>query len=631
MSQTQYIFFSGKGGAGKTTMACATAYQYAQSGYRTLLITTDPASNLADVFDAEIGHTIASLRVPNLSAVAIDPDRATEEYLERILSPMRSVMPPEALRVLEDRFRSPCTTEIASFDRFVDFISGDEASQHGDQFEKIVFDTAPTGHTLRLLDLPVYWSLYVEEQLKGRWKTCIGPMASISENKTKYDEAMQVMADWKKSRIFFVLQPEGASLQETRRSTKELAHLGIRGMELIVNGILPEEVCTDPFFRHRYEIQQKYLRRIDSLFALPKRLVFLHDWEIRGVIGFKSFAEELFPQSVGRKGAPMQRYGGANDGQSQRLRSDPVFHLLQPGRATKAVLFTGERGVGKTVVSCATASTLASQGYKTLLLTTDPAARIAEILEHPVGESIQPVAGIPNLFAIQIDQKRAVEDYKLRILEEARENYDDELFLALEEELESSCTEEIVAFEEYLAYADSEEYDAIVFDTAPAGHTLRLLEHSFGYKELIGMKAAATARSVEVRKETQKRHERVFARLKDPQRTVFAFVMHPEATAIVEAYRAFLDLKKAGMAAQFVVANQVLEPGTCTNDFFRRRRQMQERYLREIRERFRVPVADLPLFETEIAGLEMVKRAARILYGRDAPRSATADKVAVGV
>ncbi len=259
------------------------------------------------------------------------------------------------------------------------------------------------------------------------------------------------------------------------------------------------------------------------------------------------------------------------------------------------------------MVSCATAYFLASQGYKTLLLTTDPAARIGEVLERPVGEAIQPIADVPNLYAVQIDRKTAVEDYKRRILDEAREHCDDDLLLVLQEELESPCTEEMVAFEKFLSFAEGDEYDAIVLDTAPDGHSLRLLE------------------------ETRKSRERVFARLRDPQRTVFAFVIRPESTSVVEAHRAFLDLKKAGMAAQFVVANQVLEPDKCTNDFFRGRRQMQERYLREIRERFRVPVANLPLFETEIAGLEMVKRAGRILYGRDAPKSATADKAAVGV
>jgi len=631
MSQTQFIFFSGKGGVGKTTMACATAYHYAQAGFRTLIITTDPASNLADVFEAEIGHKITPLNVQNLWAMEIDPDRATEEYRERILAPMRSVLPPEVLKVLEEQFRSPCTTEIASFDRFVDFIAGDGASRNGDHFEVIVFDTAPTGHTLRLLELPVDWSRHIEESAKGGGNTCIGPVASIQENKVKYDEAMRLLADRKSTRFFFVLQPEGTSLWETRRSAQELAHLNISGLELIVNGMLPKEVCVAPFFRRRYEMQQQYLRRIDSLFAEPKRMVFLRDWEIKGFNGVKSIAEELFSKEKGREGLSLRKDGGQNDRNANRLTTDPVFHLLRPESSPKAIFFTGKGGVGKTVVSCATAYVLASQGYKTLLLTTDPAAHIGEVLERPVGDSIQPIADVPNLYAVQIDQETAVEEYKRRILEEARENYDDDMLLAIKEELESPCTEEMAAFEKFLSYTESAEYEAIVFDTAPTGHTLRLLELPFDYKEQVGLMVATTARSARVKTETQKRFDRMIARLKDPQRTVFAFVMYPESTPVVEAHRAFLDLKNAGMTAQFVVANQVLEPGKCTNDYFRSRNRMQDKYLREIRERFQLPVAILPLFETEITGLEMVKRAGRSLYGIDAPKSEIAEKTEVAV
>ncbi len=629
MSQTQYLFFAGKGGVGKTTMACATAYHHAQEGRRTLIITTDPASNLADVFEAEIGHKITPLKVANLWAMEIDPDRSTEEYRERILAPMRSVMPEEVMKVLEEQFRSPCTTEMASFDRFVDFISGDGASQNGNRFEVIVFDTAPTGHTLRLLELPIDWSRHIEESAKGGGNTCIGPVAAIQENKAKYDEAMKLLADRRSTQFFFVLQPEGTTLWETRRSAQELAHLNIRGLEFVVNGILPEEVCVDPFFRRRYEMQQKYLRLIDSLFADRKRKVYMRDWEIKGFAGLKSIAEDLFSTEKGGYRLSLAADSGDHDSETKRPAADPVFHLVKPENSPKAIFFTGKGGVGKTVVSCATAYQLALHGYRTLLLTTDPAAHIGEVLQRPVGDSVQPITDVPNLYAAQVDPAKAVEEYKRRILEEARGNYDDDMLLALREELESPCTEEMAAFEKFLTYVESEEYEAIVFDTAPTGHTLRLLQLPFDYRQQVGLMVSTTTRSAAVKAETQNRFERMIARLKDPQRTVFAFVMYPESTPVVEAHRAFLDLKNAGMMAQFVVANQVLEPGKCTNDYFRNRNRMQEKYLLEIRERFRLPVAVLPLFETEIAGLEMVKRAGRVLYGIGERKSNVPDKAEV--
>jgi arsenite-transporting ATPase len=174
--KAQYIFFSGKGGVGKTTMACATAVHYAESGKKTLIITTDPASNLADVFESRIGHKITPLGIENLWGMEIDPDKATEEYRERILAPMRAVMPVSVMKVMEEQFNSPCTTEIASFDRFVDFMVM-EQSENEIPYDVIIFDTAPTGHTIRLLELSVDWSKHSEERTKGGGNTCIGPVA----------------------------------------------------------------------------------------------------------------------------------------------------------------------------------------------------------------------------------------------------------------------------------------------------------------------------------------------------------------------------------------------------------------------------------------------------------------------
>lgn len=264
MNNTKYIFFSGKGGVGKTTMACATAVHYANEGKKTLIVTTDPASNLADVFETEIGHKITPL-LPNLWGMEIDPDKATEEYRERILAPMRAVMPESVMTVLEEQFNSPCTTEIASFDRFVDFMVAEKEGK-GERYDLVIFDTAPTGHTIRLLELPVDWSKHIEESAKGSGNTCIGPVASIQENKVKYDEATRLLGDVERTTFMFVLQPEETSVYETKRSSKELKEIGVKNIELIINGMLPEEVCEHPFFKSRFDMQQKYIKIIESNF-----------------------------------------------------------------------------------------------------------------------------------------------------------------------------------------------------------------------------------------------------------------------------------------------------------------------------------------------------------------------------
>jgi len=613
MTQTKYIFFSGKGGVGKTTMACATAVNYAEQGLRTLIITTDPASNLADVFETEIGHKITPLGIPNLWGMEIDPDISTQEYRKRILAPMRAVMPIDVMKVLEEQFNSPCTTEIASFDRFVDFMVAEKEGK-GETYDVVIFDTAPTGHTVRLLELPVNWSKHIEESAKGGGNTCIGPVASIQENKKKYDEATRLLGDPERTTFIFVLQPEATSLFETKRSSEELKTIGVKKIELIVNGILPREVCEHPFFAKRYEMQQKHLQEITSLFPVPQRRMLQRDGEIKGLAALRNIARDLF-SSNGKVGSYRLHatQGTATEVYSD-LTADNILELMRPNGQTKALFFTGKGGVGKTTVSCAAAFQLASQGYKTLLLTTDPASHIGEVLSQHVGDSIRPVNGFQNLYATIIDQRKATEEYKTRILADAAAKYSHDMLIAIREELESPCTEEMAAFDKFMHYIESDEFEVVVFDTAPTGHTLRLLQLPFDYSDQVALMVTTSDRSAAAKSETQQRFDRIIARMKDPERSVFAFVVYPESTPVVEAYRAMLDLKAAGIPTQFVVANQVLSPENCTNEYFAHRQAMQAKYIKEIKERFQLPMAVMPLLETEIKGMAMVERAAHELF-----------------
>ncbi|SIQ40826.1 arsenite efflux ATP-binding protein ArsA [Alkalispirochaeta americana] len=633
-NDTHYIFFSGKGGVGKTTMACATAVHNAQEGNRTLIVTTDPASNLSDVFETEIGHNIRPLGksrgIDNLWGMEIDPDRATEEYRERILAPMRAVMPENVMKVMEEQFNSPCTTEIASFDRFVDFMSGDDASRAapgedgspggsaGAAWDVVIFDTAPTGHTLRLLELPVDWSKHIEESARGSGNTCIGPVASIQENKAKYDEATRLLGDPTRTEFTFVLQPEETSIYETRRSSSELAEIGVANTRLIVNGILPEAVCEHPFFRSRYEMQQRHLQQIRSEFSVPLTFMYQRDGEIKGLAGLRHVARDLFAGQDHRPDYLLQADTTENSPESltdspsyEEQDSRSLLDTISPVRGkTKALFFTGKGGVGKTTVSCATAFALGRAGFKTLLLTTDPASHIGQVLEQPIGDTITPVQGAENLDAVMIDQEAAVAEYKERILADARRKYSEDMLIAVKEELESPCTEEMAAFDKFMWYVEREEYDLVVFDTAPTGHTLRLLELPFDYADQVGMMVTTTGEGNTAKSETQARFDRIIAQMKDPDRSAFGFVVYPESTPVIEAYRAMVDLRAAGIETQFVVANQVLQKEYCTNDFFRKRRTMQEKYLGKINQRFQLPVTIMPLFETEITGLAMVERAA---------------------
>jgi arsenite-transporting ATPase len=610
MANTNYIFFSGKGGVGKTTMACATAVHYANEGKKTLIVTTDPASNLADVFETEIGHKITPL-LNNLWGMEIDPDKATEEYRERILAPMRAVMPESVMAVLEEQFNSPCTTEIASFDRFVDFMVAEKEGK-GERYDVVIFDTAPTGHTVRLLELPVDWSKHIEESAKGEGNTCIGPVASIQENKAKYDEATRLLGDAERTTFMFVLQPEETSVYETKRSSKELKEIGVKNIELIINGILPKEVCEHPFFKSRFEMQQKYIKIIESDFTVKIRKMYQRDGEIKGVERILNIEKDLFANA--NKQSYIIGNGELLKAEFANFIPDSIDEIITPNGKTKSIFFTGKGGVGKTVISVITAFKFAREGYKTLLLTTDPASHIGEVLEQNITDKIQKVEGVENLWSVIVDQEKATEEYKQRIIEESKPKYSEDMMIAIKEELESPCTEEMAAFDKFMSYVESDDYDFVVFDTAPTGHTLRLLELPFDYSDQVSLMVTTNEKSQDAKSVTQKRFDKVIARMKNPEQSIFSFVVYPESTPVIEAYRAMLDLKDAGIQTQFVVANQVLEPEYCTNEFFIKRRKMQEKYLAEIKERFQLPVTVMPLLESEIKGLSMIQKASELLF-----------------
>ncbi|RIE12154.1 arsenic-transporting ATPase [Candidatus Cryosericum hinesii] len=289
----EYVFFSGKGGVGKTSMACTAAVYHADNGKKTLIVTTDPASNLADVFEQPIGHHVTPITgVPNLWAMEIDPDEATREYKERSLAPMRGLFDDEMLKVVEEQLSGPCTEEMASFDKFTDFMEDDN-------WDVIIFDTAPTGHTLRLLELPVEWSKHIKDSAEGSGQTCMGPVALIQDSKKKYDDAVARLRDTSRTQFIFVMQAEQTSLEETSRSVTELAAIGVTTSRIIVNGLVPEAETVNPFFRKRRDMQLTYLERAKQSYAgIPVQTMELLDSEIKGVEMFRKVAPMLFQRGA---------------------------------------------------------------------------------------------------------------------------------------------------------------------------------------------------------------------------------------------------------------------------------------------------------------------------------------------
>lgn len=609
---TQYVFFSGKGGVGKTSMACTHAVRFADEGKRTLIVTTDPASNLADVFEQAIGHQVTPIQgVTNLWAMEIDPDRATQEYIDRAMAPIRAAFPPAMVQVMEEQMSGPCTAEVAAFDRFTDFL--ELPPENGKALDIVIFDTAPTGHTLRLLELPAEWSQSIESASQGSGQTCIGPAAAIQDAKHKYERALAVMRDTAQTTFVFVLHPEAIAIRETKRATAELAKLDIHTHQIIVNGIIPDEERANPLFAARADMQARYLAQIERELRLPTQRMALLPFEIKGIDRLRQVARAFFDGEL--SSLPPATAGGSKPLEKVLPLTNLQAQILPNGHR-RTLFFAGKGGVGKTVASCLTAVWLARQGYRTLLLTTDPAAHLGDVLGVPVGDEPAPVTGLSNLWAVKIDPKAAAEAYRTRILDDARRRgRPPEAINRMAEELDSPCTEEMAAFDRFIDYASQKQWQAVVFDTAPTGHTLRLLELPVDWTKQLDVKIFASVDAAAADDVAKRRFGQVIDMMRDPAQSTFAFVMYPEATPILEAWRAAEELHTVGIDTGMVVANMVIPPEQATTPFVRARRTMQEKYLAEIGRRFPVPLVQIPLLPQEVKGLDMLTALGEQVYG----------------
>jgi arsenite-transporting ATPase len=609
----RFLFFSGKGGVGKTSMAVITAVRSAERGKRTLIVTTDPASNLADVFEQPIGHQITAIEgVPGLWAMEIDPDRATQEYIDHAMAPIRAAFPEQMVQVMEEQMSGPCTSEVAAFDRFTDFL--ESPSGNGEIFDQVIFDTAPTGHTIRLLELPAEWSQSIDTASQGSGQTCIGPTSAIQDAKAKYERALRTLRDPDLTSFVFVLHPEAIAIRETRRAIDELERLEISCFRLIVNGIIPAEAAADRLFAERAELQAGYLAKIATELPYPSTRMALLAGEIQGIERLREVGRIFFDGQP----STIERIATAVDDGGARTSLEDVRARLVPDGVRRTVFFAGKGGVGKTVASCVTAVWLSRLGYRTLLLTTDPAAHLGDVLGVPVGDEAAPVEGTTSLWAAKIDPKATAEVYKARILADARDRGRPETAIAvMAEELESPCTEEIAAFDKFIEHASQGDWEVVVFDTAPTGHTLRLLELPVEWSKQLDVKVFASVDTAAADDVAKQRFGDVIAMMRDPARSTFAFVMYPESTPILEAHRMAQELRTLGIQPGLVVANLVIPADQATTAFAQARRTMQERYMAEMRERFPVPVVEIPLLPYEVKGLDLLDRLGREMLGLD--------------
>ena len=524
---TKYLFYTGKGGVGKTSVACATAVSLADSGKKVLLISTDPASNLQDVFSMELTNKGVPISdVPNLVVANLDPIQAAAEYRESVIAPYRGKLPASVITNMEEQLSGSCTIEIAAFNEFSNFITDGKVQQ---EYDHIIFDTAPTGHTLRMLQLPSAWSNFISESTHGA--SCLGQLSGLESKKAIYKQAVETLADGSLTTLILVTRPETAPFKEAERASGELSALGVNNQMLVVNGILMEH--NDALSSSLYEKQQSALAAMpESLRSLPIHSVPLRAYNVTGLENIRALLNTDYVT------APTQTLNATNI----PALNDVIDELAMEG---KRVIFTmGKGGVGKTTVAAAVALGLAKRGKKVHLTTTDPAAHLKFVLDETSGVSMS-----------HIDEAEELQKYQSEVLSKARASgMGDEDIAYVEEDLRSPCTQEIAVFRAFAEIVEKADDQVVVIDTAPTGHTLLLLESTQSYNHEIQRTKGEIPESV----------ARLLPRLKSDETEVLIVTL-PEATPVYEALRLEDDLKRAGIAAKWWVVNQSLYGTNTTN------------------------------------------------------------------
>lgn len=524
----RFLFFTGKGGVGKTSLACATAIRLADAGKRVLLVSTDPASNLGHVFETKIGEQEPTpiAHVANLHALNIDPEAAAQAYRDRVVGPVRDTLPDKVVRRMEEELSGACTTEIAAFDEFAALLTNQQITA---RYDHIVFDTAPTGHTLRLLKLPSAWSDFLETNTSGA--SCLGPLAGLEKQRQQYQSAVATLADGSQTTIVLVSRPQKAALAEAARTSEELAALRITNQRLVVNGLMPEAATTDPHAQAMQQRDQQAMEQLPATLAnLPMDRVALQPMNLVGI-------EALRALLGSERQAPAVSVADAYTLKS--LEVPPLGELVDAIEADGhgLVMVMGKGGVGKTTIAGAVAVELASRGHEVHLTTTDPAAHVAAMIESEVD----------HLQVSRIDPQVETDRYRQHVLETKGKDLDAQGRTLLEEDLRSPCTEEIAVFQAFSKVIREAQQQFVVMDTAPTGHTLMLLDATGSYHRDIMRHAKDGAKVITP-----------MMRLQDPEQTKMLLVTLPETTPVLEAAALQEDLRRAGIEPWAWVINASL-------------------------------------------------------------------------
>jgi arsenite/tail-anchored protein-transporting ATPase len=574
----RFLFFTGKGGVGKTSIACATAIQLAEAGRRVLLVSTDPASNVGQVFGVDIGNRIVALTaVNNLSALEIDPQAAAQAYRDRIVGPVRGVLPETVVKGIEEQLSGACTTEIAAFDEFTALLTDSPLTV---DFEHIVFDTAPTGHTIRLLQLPGAWSGFLDEG-KGD-ASCLGPLAGLEKQRTQYKAAVDALADPQRTRLILVARAQQATLREVARTHEELAAIGLNRQFLVINGVLPAgEAASDALAAAILAREQAALAHIpEVLKALPTDRIELKSFNLVGLPALK--------QLLGAANTPLPA-----SAETQAVLSAPNLAALVDEIADDGhglLMLMGKGGVGKTTLAAALAVELASRGLPVHLTTSDPAAHLTETL----------AGDLEHLTVSRIDPQAETERYRQQVLASKGAGLDAQGRALLEEDLRSPCTEEIAVFQAFSRVIREAGHKFVVMDTAPTGHTLLLLDATGAYHREISRQMSGK----------DLHFTTPMMQLQDSKQTKVLLVTLAETTPVLEAANLQSDLRRAGIEPWAWVINNSVAATPVHSPLLRQRAKNELREIDAVATRHATRYAVVPLLAEEPIGTARLRQLA---------------------
>lgn len=525
LKPTRHLFFTGKGGVGKTALACAAAIALADRGKRVLLVSTDPASNLDEMLGVTLGNEPRRVPgVPTLDAMNVDPEAAAEAYRDRVIAPYRGSKSDVEIAAIREQLSGACTTEIAAFDEFAGLIGGAEAST----YDHVVFDTAPTGHTLRLLKLPLAWTQFLDSNTRGA--SCLGPHSGLTMHYDRFAAALSALSDATITTVVLVARPDVAALREADRSSRELRELGIHNQQLVINAVFHAQDRQD-------SVALAFERKgTSALERMPEGLRPLATFEVPlrayNLVGLDSLRALLDDTAIVRAPAPPALHA---------TKLPPLSVLIDElAECSHAlVMVMGKGGVGKTTIAAALAVELAKRGISVHLSTTDPAAHLASTVS----------GNIEHLQVSRIDPAAETKAYVEKVMQRKGRDLDAVGRALLEEDLRSPCTEEVAVFHAFSKLVAEASRGIVVLDTAPTGHTLLLLDATGSYHRDVmrGLSANGSSHLVTP-----------LMRLQDPAYTKILLVTLAETTPVTEAAQLQADLRRAGIEPFAWVINSSL-------------------------------------------------------------------------